>query len=57
MEKSRRNFLGYLSILGIAGISGLSLEASERTNYITPMEDTSIVVADFDHTFDPDGWL
>ena len=56
MEKSRRNFLGYLSILGIAGISGLSLEASAKSNFIAPSVD-SIVVADFDHTFDPDGWL
>ncbi len=51
MNKSRRNFIGYMSILGFAGVSGMSLQAATYT----PIE--SIGHTRFDAEFDPEGWL
>jgi hypothetical protein len=53
MQKSRRNFMGYMSILTIAGFSGMSLQASS----FSYADNASIVEHHDIHTFDPDGWL
>ena len=51
MNKSRRNFISYMSILGIAGASGISLQA----HTFNPVE--SLGHTRFDVEFDPEGWL
>jgi len=52
MNKSRRNFISYMSILGFAGVSGMSLQAYS----FAPIGE-SLGHTRFDSEFDPDGWL
>ena len=59
MDKSRRNFIGYVAILGVTSLSGLSLlQESSQDNFISPTKGTDNEYIDVDHeSFDPDGWL
>jgi ABC-type Fe3+-siderophore transport system permease subunit len=53
MQKSRRNFMTYMSILGISSFAGFSLTAS--TQQASPI---SLSTSQIDNdAFDPDGWL
>ena len=55
MDKSRRNFIGYMSILGVVGLSGLPVYAKPAGNTsFTPIDDG---IDRSDASFDPDGWL
>jgi hypothetical protein len=55
MNKSRRNFMGYMSVLGIIGFSGLPLQAKPIENSSFTPVGTGIDLSD--DAFDPDGWL
>ncbi len=52
MDRSRRRFIGYISVLGAASLSGIDLIAFERVEGV--YVDHSHVS---DDAFDPDGWL
>ncbi len=60
MQKSRRNFIGYLSILGISSFTGFSLTSSPLQASPIPLKvnhfnnDAHRI---HDDAFDPDGWL
>ena len=54
MDRSRRKFIGFISVLGAASLSGISLIASEGFAANGVYVDHSHVSND---AFDPDGWL
>ncbi len=54
MNKSRRNFIGYMSVLGVVGFSGLPLEArATKDTVFMPIDG----IDRSNNAFDPDGWL
>ena len=54
MDKSRRNFIGYMSVLGVVGFSGVPLQAKPAKEvFFTPVDTIDLS----DDAFDPDGWL
>ncbi len=59
MDKSRRNFIGYVTILGVTSLSGLSLSPeTSQDNFISPTKGIDNTYINVDHeSFDPDGWL
>ena len=52
MDKSRRNFIGYVTILGVTSLSGLSLSKENSKD-----TDNREHIDSHYESFDPDGWL